>query len=101
MAEPTRALTPGLQRFQSAVHLVLRVLAGARQLAVAAAEKEALGLTAEAAALWRRALNFGMVEEPCCECTKHGDPHRPRFHVMPVRVCRLLWHRMRTDLCPL
>lgn len=78
---------PGLRRFQWAAHQVLLMLQGARQLVEAAAEKEAQGLVSEAAALRKRACSFGGQEAELCECAT-GDPHRPVFHIMPVRRAR-------------
>ena len=77
-------MTSGLRRFQWAAHQVLLMLQGARQLLDAAAEADAQGRSSEAASLRKRACTFGGQEAELCECAT-GDPHRPVFHIMPVR----------------
>jgi hypothetical protein len=67
-------------RFRAAVFAVLRHLSGASALADKASD-----VSPDAAeALLRRAASFG-VSDPGCEHPPDKHPHRPVFHVMPVR----------------
>ncbi len=67
-------------RFRAAVVAVLRHLSGASALADKASD-----VSPDAAeALLRRAASFG-VSDPGCEHPPDKHPHRPVFHVMPVR----------------
>jgi hypothetical protein len=69
-------------RFRAAVSAVLRHLSGASALADKAAASD---VTPDAAAaMLRRAASFG-VSDPGCERPPEKHPHRPVFHIMPVR----------------
>jgi hypothetical protein len=87
VAVPTpssRRRADALARFRAAVSAVVRILGGARALAGAAEEASS---SAEAAAFLRRAASFG-IEDPGCDsaAAEAGHPHRPAYHLMPVRA---------------
>ena len=79
---PSRRRGAALARFRAAVAAVVRHLGGARALAGAAEEASS---TAEAAAFLRRAASFGVEDPGCDSAAAETHPHRPAFHLMPVR----------------
>lgn len=83
-APSSRRRADVLARFRAAVSAVVRILGGARALAGAAEEASS---SAEAAAFLRRAASFG-IEDPGCNsaAAEAGHPHRPAYHLMPVRA---------------
>ena len=79
---PPRRGAAALARFRAAVAAVIRHLGGARALAGAAEEATN---SADAAAFLRRAASFGVEDPGCDSAAAETHPHRPAYHLMPVR----------------